>query len=991
MSLPSDENAISYSTEELLVIEKLCDQFETLLRGGADPSEVSIGEFIENIPPKLHSRARSELEVLLAEAKRVSVRQPTFDGRNAATLSKNSPEFGAVMTNPVRGNRFELHQKLGAGGAGTVWRAYDRTLGRWVALKAPHAESVTDIERFLREARTVAKLQHPRIVRVLDTGRDEMGCFMVSELVDGVSLGEKLKHTSYSPIEAAKLISEIAEAVAYAHKHGIVHRDLKSHNILIGPDGQPYVTDFGLAKEWFQNSDGLTMQGQVVGTPAFMAPEQAAGDSHLVETRTDIYALGVMLFQLLTGDLPFRGTVESILDQVLHSEPPSPRTLNQRVPVELDILCMKCMEKSPAQRLASVEFLKLELQRFIHHQPIQSKPISAFERLKKYSRRNPGPVLWGASAFVLLLLMVGISIVFAVVVSQGWSREFRLRVEAELANRAAQQAVANESLARQAANNAWAQAEFNYNFARQEAALSKQSLQFLEGVIQSSDPVSWALGSQLATLKSTPKLSELLDDAAVRVKSEMAGQPRVQSRLMDTIANSYRGLGRFTEATQLLEQSNLIRSAAGLDKDESVQNEILRNAFFRGAIHQDLSEYDAAEAIYQRVLKGCQTAATVDSLLEADVEFQYGWLAIAKRRHAEAQEHFQKALAIREASLAPNSNAIKAARVGLELSQSPSAGELSIEQLQTILSGNETLSRIASTYVAVLANRKLGNYDAACSIYARIIAELESQLTDQHPIYILALGEYCDLLRRKGDFKQALPLIQKAIKSSELIAPNHAKLRDAREAFGLELVRAQRFREAADQLAKVLEYDRANDRFSASAIEGLIWPYLLSGRSAEAVELATELVKHESNAPAYRLAWYYYCQARCFERAENKEAANYADAESLRLVSSLVESPTNPLWLERLSTINARAKDFVTAEMWMRESLAMERAANPPMHPHIADRLNSLANVILRNGKTTEAVELLNEAMRIREETLPDSDVRISQTRKLLVELESAN
>lgn len=1002
MTSESNNNTNGLSTNELLRIEKLCDHVEALLRNSPETSRENVDELVLALPANLRSRARQELDILLADAKQ-SQRERQFqkdppknqgndrDATEQTAIPIQTMELGDALPTPVRGNRFELHQKLGAGGAGTVWRAFDRTLGRWVALKAPHAESVADIERFLREARTVAKLQHPRIVRVLDTGRDDFGCFMVSELVDGVSLGEKLKHTSYSPIEAATLVSQIAEAVGYAHKHGIVHRDLKSHNILIDAHGQPFVTDFGLAKEWFHNEDELTRHGQIVGTPAFMAPEQAMGEVNQIETRTDIYALGVMLFQLLTGDLPFRGNVDSILDQVIHREAPSPRTLNRNVPVELEILCVKCMEKLPSQRLASAEFLRMELQRFIQHEPIVSKPISSLGRLKKFARRNPGPVYFGVLVSLMLISIVGISVVSAFVVAEGWSREFRLRIESELANKSTQQAIANETKALEAANEARLLAEAKSRIAIEEAALSQQSLQFLEGVIQSSDPVSWVLGSQLSTLKSTPKLSELLDVAAARVKSEMASQPRVQTRLMDTIANSYRGLGRFSEALQLLEQSKLIRVAAGLSNETSVQNEILRNEFYRGIIHQDLTEYADAETVYRHVLNACEIATNRDLLLEADVEFQFGWLLIAERKNSEAQTHFRRALAIREEHFAPNSNAIRAAMVGLEMSQSQNSGELSIDQLQSIVAGSDSLSRIASEYLAVLANRKLGNYDMACSIYSRIITELESQLSEQHPVYLLALGEYCDLLRRKGDFKLALPLVQKVISTAEAIAPNHVKLRDAREMFASELIRAQRFREAGEQLAKVLEYDKSNDRFSPSAIEASIWPNLLAGRSSDAIELATQLVNHENAAPAFKRAWYYYCQARSFDRAENREAAEYAGSESLRIADTVSELPTNPIWLERLSTIRASANDFDAAEFLIRSAVAQERAINPPMHPHTADRLNGLANVLLKSKKTSEAVAALSEALKIREATLPESDARITQTKKLLAELEVAN
>lgn len=974
------------TTHELLEIERVCDHFESELR---DHRNSDIESHVAGLPLRLQERVRNELGELLKEF-----------GRNAPdtrlpTVSTTAAMSGAAQLRDgnvpllVRGNRFEIHQRLGVGGAGCVWRAYDRHLGRWVALKVPHENSIVDAGRFLREARTVARLQHPRIVRVLDAGQDEMGCFMVSELVDGVSLGDKLKQTNYSPRDAALLMVQIADGLSYAHKAGIVHRDLKPQNILIDEKGDPYITDFGLAKDWFQNSEQLTQAGQIVGTPAYMAPEQAGGEPEKAEPRTDIFAMGVMLYQMFTGELPFRGDVESTLYQVTNRDPVAPRTLNPNLAVELDVLCMKCLEKVPSQRIASAESLRQELTRFLNHQPIQSRPLGPYGRLKKLVRRNPGLTALGLVASLLVLLVVSISLASAIVVAQGWSREFRLRVDAEVANHAAEVAVANEKIAHQQAVEAQLLAEQNTKRAQEEALLSQQSLQFLEGIIQASDPVTWVLGARVTAKEDVPKLTELLDSAAQRIKTELSNQPRVQSRLLDTIANSYRGLGRYADAIQLLEQSALIRSAASSQTGPSFDAEAVRNRFYRGMVHQDLTEFAKAERIYREILES-PSRAQLDAFMESDVEFQLGWLLNSQVKGQEAQSHFQRALDIRTAIYPKGANAIKAARVGLEICQAPNMGELSIEQLQSVIQGDDRMSRIASLYLTMLANRKFGNYDAASAMYAKVLEQLQEQLGPEHPLCVLAMGEYADLLWRMGDFRNALPLIERAIAVAEKLAPDHIKLRRAREVYGTELMRALRFKEADVQLKKVVEFDVPPTKISSVAHEGLVWTCLIAKQYNQALEHAQLLADRSKEVgPDYKTAWYQFALARAHEKNSNIEATGLADQEALRIVKSLAILPDQAMWLQRTATIFAHAGDLTAAENLHRSALERDRATNPSDHPYIADRMVVLSGVLRKTGKDAEALELLRDALRIQEKNLPAGDLRIEQTRERIKSIET--
>jgi WD40 repeat protein/tRNA A-37 threonylcarbamoyl transferase component Bud32 len=336
--------------------------------------------------------------------------------------------------------RFELLGTLGQGAFGTVYKARDLELDRLVAVKLPRAGNLAgpaELDRFLREARSVAQLRHPSIVAVHEVGQSDGLPYLVSDFVEGVTLTDLLSARRPTARESAELTAAVAEALDYAHQQGIIHRDIKPSNIMIGPDGRPHVMDFGLAKR-DAGEITMTMEGQVLGTPAYMSPEQARGEARRVDGRSDVYSLGVVLYRLLTGELPFRGTTRMLLHQVLYDDPRPPRRLNDRLPRDLETICLRALAKEPRSRYQTAGDFAADLRRFMAGNPILARPVGRLERVAKWARRRP------AVASLLLLLVAVTVIGFILVAAQWqraeseWARAENRRAEADEANRDAQ-------------------------------------------------------------------------------------------------------------------------------------------------------------------------------------------------------------------------------------------------------------------------------------------------------------------------------------------------------------------------------------------------------------------------------------------------------------------------------------------------------------------------------------------------------------------------
>jgi TolB-like protein/predicted Ser/Thr protein kinase len=334
-------------------------------------------------------------------------RVPLSHDKKKSECSKTFADFGD----------YELLEEIGRGGQGVVYRARQKSLKRIVALKViglGHWATEAHLKRFRREAEAVASLDHSGIVPIYEVGERDGSCYFSMKFIEGGELDQVAKREPMPIRKAVELIAKVARTVHYAHEHGILHRDIKPGNILLDAKGEPHLTDFGLAR-LVESESTVTRTLEVLGTPSYMAPEQAAGNNAALSSVTDVYGLGAVFYQLLTGHPPFAGgTTYETIKLLLDTEPRQPRLWNSKIDRDLSTICLKCLEKDPKRRYSSALALAEDLERWLKHQPIKARRTGLITRGGKWVRRNPG---FAAMAAMLLVLAVPLGVMV-------WKSEF---------------------------------------------------------------------------------------------------------------------------------------------------------------------------------------------------------------------------------------------------------------------------------------------------------------------------------------------------------------------------------------------------------------------------------------------------------------------------------------------------------------------------------------------------------------------------------------
>lgn len=517
--------------------------------------------------------------------------------RNAPTPIEDEPldrgvPVGKHVANALTQAGYEVIREIGRGGMGIVYEARQTGLGRVVALKVLRSgllATESERRRFLNEAEAVARLDHPAIVPIYEARNSQGLHFYCMRRVGGTALDHKLKEGPLRPTEAARLVARIARAVDEAHRHGVLHRDVKPANILVDEDGESYLTDFGLARRIDADGPDATRSGAVLGTPAYMSPEQAEGRIGDLTTATDVFGLGGVLYAALTGRAPHVGSsFFDTLDHVRKIPPEPPSRINRDVPRDLESVCLKCLEKDPHRRYASARELAEDLARWLEGSPTLARPVSVYSRGRMWARRHPLPAaLASALGAAVLLGVIGV----------GWQ---------------------------------WREAE------RQR----RHALRLLDYV---SNRLLAQASTELNPQGSNVTVREVLDRQAAMIGGEFQGEPETEGPLREVIGNAYHSLGVLDVAEKQLRRAlELIEESDGKESQAAI-----RVATRLGRLMGDKQAYTEAEKLLSQAREAAGRVLGPDDPTTLEASARLGAVYLAEGKADQAEPMLSKALEIR--------------------------------------------------------------------------------------------------------------------------------------------------------------------------------------------------------------------------------------------------------------------------------------------------------------------------------------------------------
>ncbi len=822
---------------------------------------------------------------------------------------------------------YEILQEIARGGMGVVYRARQISLNRTVALKkilSGQLAGEEDLKRFQVEAEASAQLDHVGIVPVYDFGQVDGQYYFSMGFVEGDDLAERIRERPLEAEAAAQMMIKIAQAVGYANAQGVIHRDLKPSNVLLDAQSEPKVTDFGVAKQQGNDSE-MTAQGQILGTPSYMPPEQAAGQGDGVDQRSDVYALGAILYALLTGRPPFQAaTAMETMIQVLDQDPVPISQLNGTIPRDLETICLKCLQKDPAKRYESAEALAEDLQRYLDDEPIVARPPTKTEQLGRWVRKNRAAAIGTGLVAATLIVATLVSISFAV--DAGRQRDVAAdqrdlaaeqRDAAELAKEEADVQRDAAQLARKEADEQREIAETQTVKAEKKADEMQIMLDFQTRQLSGIDVP--AMGASLAgKMQKELDLSDsdmaeadftgsalrlihehILEPARLSVKKQFADQPVIEAHLLQAIALTLSKLGLLKESLE--PQARVIElrdSELGRKHPETIESLEWQASLFLELDRTD----EAAELLDEIITHKRETLGNDhrDTLRSRAIYTQVLW----------RQHKLDESLA--------------------------STAEL-LESQRRVL-GNEDVQTLATMNGRAVLLKYKGNYDEAEKIYNEALEIGRRTLPKDNSTLIQLISNLGTLYSYTRRYEEAEPLRREVLEiSRSSFGDDHPETLHAQSGLGLLLVLQEKYAEAEPVLREVIE--------------------------------GTQRTYGEDHPETYgeirALAYMFLCEGKLDQAEKNYTKALEGQRRLLGDHHSFTQGTANDL-----AAVYMRQGKHVKAESLFREAAEGSRKSLGPEHAETLNSVNNVANALLQQFKLDEAEVLFRDVLEIRLRTL---------------------